>query len=228
MKKPYEWILFDADDTLFHFDDFNGLRRVFASFDVDFTERDYQEYQQVNKPLWVEYQNHMLTAKQVQEKRFQAWADKLLIPARELNSAFMQSMAEISRPIEGAVDLLDRLKGKVRLGIVTNGFTELQTIRLERAGLKNHFDLLVVSEEVGIAKPHPAIFDHAIERMGRPGREKVLMVGDNPDSDILGAHNAGLHSCWLNRHNKTAPVGINPHYEVHSLQELEVLLMDIR
>lgn len=225
MKKPYEWILFDADETLFHFDDFKGLARLFTSYDVNFTHDDYHEYQLVNQPLWIEYQNHKLTAKQVQEKRFQAWADKLSVSPRELNSAFLQAMAEICHPIEGAVELLDKLRGKAKLGIITNGFTELQIVRLEKTGLKDHIDLLVVSEEVGIAKPHPAIFDHAIERMGYPARDKVLMVGDNPDSDILGALNAGLHSCWLNRHNKSARIGINPHYEVNSFLELEDLLL---
>lgn len=224
MKKPYEWILFDADDTLFHFDDLMGLKKLFGKYDIDFTQQDYHEYQLINKPLWVEYQNHKLTAKQVQEKRFQLWADKLNVSPAELNSGFMQSMAEICQPIDGAVNLLDRLKGKTKIGIITNGFTELQTIRLKRTGLNDHIDLLVVSEEVGIAKPHPAIFDHAIEKMGFPHREHVLMVGDNPESDILGAINAGIHSCWVNRHDKKSPAGILPHFEVSSLGELELIL----
>ena len=119
---------------------------------------------------------------------------------------------------------MNTLKGHAKLGIITNGFTELQQIRLEATGLDHYFDVLVISEEVGVAKPHPDIFDHALELMGNPPREHVLMVGDNPDSDIVGGINAGLDTCWLNTHRRTAPAGIRPKYEVSSLEDLERLL----
>lgn len=221
----YDWVLFDADDTLFRFDAFGGLQRMFSGLGVTFTQQDFQEYQTVNKPLWVEYQDGKITAQQLQHQRFSHWAEKLGTSTKELNSAFLAAMAEICAPLEGAVNLLNALKGKARLGIITNGFTELQQVRLERTGLRSHFDLLVISEQVGSAKPHRDIFDHALSLMGNPAREQVLMVGDNPDSDILGGLNAGLHTCWVNAENKPVPEGITPHYEVSSLLELEHLLL---
>jgi 5'-nucleotidase len=130
-------------------------------------------------------------------------------------------------PLPGAMNLLNALKGKVKLGIITNGFVELQEARLQRMGLKNHFDVLVISEQVGVAKPDPKIFDYALSLMGNPQREKVLMVGDNPASDILGGVNAGLETCWLNLDNKPAPLEVVPHYQVNSLLELEQRLMPI-
>ncbi|MDK7347883.1 HAD-IA family hydrolase, partial [Bifidobacterium dentium] len=72
----------------------------------------------------------------------------------ELNDAFMNAMAEICAPLPGAVSLLNALQGKVRMGIITNGFSALQQVRLERTGLRDYFDLLVISEEVGVAKPN--------------------------------------------------------------------------
>jgi putative hydrolase of the HAD superfamily/5'-nucleotidase len=116
------------------------------------------------------------------------------------------------------------LKGRAKLGIITNGFVELQQVRLERTGLREHFELLVISEEVGVAKPHRDIFEHALTIMGSPQRDNVLMVGDNPDSDILGGINAGLDTCWFNRENKPIPDGIIPKYQVSSLWGLEQLL----
>ena len=221
----YSWVLFDADDTLFHFDAFKGLKHLFAGFDIVFTEQDYAEYQLVNKPLWVEYQNGLITAEQVQCQRFDTWANRLQCSAQDLNSSFIDVMAEICTPIDGAVNLLNKLKDKVKLGIITNGFTQLQQARLLRTGLKEYFDVLVISEQVGIAKPNKAIFDHTLDLMGNPSREKVLMVGDNPDSDILGGINSGLHTCWFNRENKEEPKGIKPHYQVSSLRELEELFV---
>ncbi len=223
--KNYSWILFDADETLFHFDAYRGLVLMFAELGILFTQDDYEQYERVNKPLWTEYQNGQINAQQLQQRRFVPWEDKLQTPAQDLNSAFMAVMAEICTPLDGALSLLNSLKGKSKLGIITNGFIELQQSRLERTGLKEHFDVLVISEEVGHAKPHQRIFDHTLSLMGNPSREGVLMVGDNPDSDILGGLNAGFDTCWLNAHNKAAPSGITPHYEVSSLTELEYLLM---
>lgn len=226
MLKRYEWILFDADETLFQFDAFAGLQLMFSRFNVKFTEQDYYEYQAINKPLWVDYQNNQITAKELQCRRFDLWSERLSVPSENLNSVFLFVMAEICMPLEGAVRLLETLKGKAKLGIITNGFTELQQERLERTGLKHHFEFIVISEEVGVAKPHPGIFDHALSIMGHPERERVLMVGDNPDSDILGGMNAGFHTCWLNADNREVPSYITPHHQVASLGELERWLRD--
>lgn len=222
--KNYEWIIFDADDTLFHFDAFAGLQLMFSRSGVTFTAEDYETYQVLNKSLWVEYQNAKISAQQLQQRRFSVWAERLVMDPADLNHAFMQAMADICSPIEGAVSLLNTLKGNVKLGIITNGFVALQDIRLQRTGLKEHFDILVISEQIGVAKPHRDIFDHAITLMGNPDRQKVLMVGDNPDADIVGGINAGLDTCWLNRNDKTLSADITPNYQVSSLWHLEQLL----
>ena len=114
--KSYAWILFDADDTLFHFDAFGGLRRMFSGFGVEFTKPDYHAYQEINKPLWVDYQNGNLTAQQVQRQRFNSWAERLQVSPQDLNSAFLAAMAEICTPLEGAVSLLRGLDSSRRIG----------------------------------------------------------------------------------------------------------------
>jgi putative hydrolase of the HAD superfamily/5'-nucleotidase len=224
--KKYDWILFDADNTLFHFDAYKGLKLMFSQFGVEFTEHDYQEYESINQPLWVQYQKGEITAQYLQKQRFNSWAEKLTMSSIDLNHAFLCAMTEISHPLEGAISLLENLKGKSKLGIITNGFAELlQQARLERTGIKEHIDLLVMSEKVGVAKPHRDIFEHALAAMGNPDRDQVLMVGDNLDSDIIGGINVGVHTCWLNADQKIAPPHIIPHYEVPSLADLERLLL---
>ncbi|EPR1452873.1 pyrimidine 5'-nucleotidase [Citrobacter koseri] len=220
----WDWIFFDADETLFTFDSFTGLQRMFLDYSVTFTAEDFQDYQAVNKPLWVDYQNGAITSLQLQRQRFVGWGEQLNVPPEELNDAFMNAMAEICAPLPGAVSLVNALHGKVKMGIITNGFTSLQQIRLERTGLRDRFDLLVISEEVGVAKPDPRIFDYALEQAGSPDRSRVLMVGDTAESDILGGINAGLSTCWLNAHHREQPAGIEPTWAVASLSELEQLL----
>ncbi|RUR07828.1 dUMP phosphatase [Legionella sp. km772] len=221
----FSWVLFDADDTLFHFDAFTGLQHLFAGFNLAFTEKDYADYELINKPLWVSYQNGSITAEQLQYQRFAGWAARLNCSPEDLNNSFIAIMAQICTPIEGALSLLKALKAKAKLGIITNGFTQLQQARLDRTGLNNYFDVLVISEQVGVAKPDKAIFEHTLKLMGNPLPSEVLMVGDNPASDILGGINAGLRTCWFNQHQIEAPAGITPHYEVASLRELQYLLV---
>ena len=220
----WDWIFFDADETLFTFDSFGGLQRMFLDYSITFTAEDFQDYQAVNKPLWVDYQNGAITALQLQHQRFDLWAGRLNVSPGVLNDAFLNAMAEICAPLPGAVSLLDSLKGKAKLGIITNGFTALQQIRLERTGLRDYFDALVISEEVGVPKPDPRIFDYALELAGNPDRARVLMVGDTAESDIRGGMNAGLATCWLKAHGRVLPEGIEPTWTVTSLSELEQLL----
>ena len=108
----WDWIFFDADETLFTFDSFSGLQRMFLDYSVTFTAEDFQDYQAVNKPLWVDYQNGAITSLQLQHQRFDSWAERLNVPPGELNDAFMNAMAEICAPLPGAVSLLNALQGK--------------------------------------------------------------------------------------------------------------------
>ncbi len=220
----WDWIFFDADETLFTFDSFTGLQRMFLDYSVTFTAEDFQDYQAVNKPLWVDYQNGAITSLQLQHGRFESWAERLKVEAGLLNDAFINAMAEICTPLPGAVSLLNAIRCNAKIGIITNGFSALQQVRLERTGLRDYFDLLVISEEVGVAKPNKKIFDYALEQAGNPDRSRVLMVGDTAESDILGGINAGLATCWLNAHHREQPEGIAPTWTVSSLHELEQLL----
>ncbi|REG85720.1 pyrimidine 5'-nucleotidase [Marinomonas pollencensis] len=225
----YDWIIFDADETLFRFDNFSGLKHMLAKYGVDFNENDFEEYQAINKPLWVEYQNGAISAKQLQTRRFESWSKRLNTSSEQLNHQFLESMGEICEPLPGAKALMTHLSEEsIKSIIITNGFTQLQKVRLERTRFDQYFPHVIISEEVGVAKPHLAIFDHALNKIGNPDRKKVLMVGDTLESDILGGINAKLDTCWLNHHNKTHPEHIKPTYQVNSLHELLAKLKQSR
>jgi pyrimidine 5'-nucleotidase len=224
-NKTYEWILFDADETLFHFDAFSGLKLMFSRRGFDFTNEHYKEYEVLNKALWIAYQKHQISADELKKQRFDTWASRVSTSPEILNQEFLSAMAEICKPLDGALDLLMALQGRAKLGIVTNGFTELQQVRLEKTGFTEFFDVVVASEAAGIAKPHKGIFEHAFSLMGTINKERVLMIGDNLDSDIQGGINAGIDTCWLNVHSVPVPENIVPNYQVASHNELKILLM---
>ncbi|MFP8967730.1 pyrimidine 5'-nucleotidase [Pokkaliibacter sp. CJK22405] len=226
----YQWVIFDADDTLFHFDAFAGLQMTLATHGKDFNREDYAQYQAINTPLWQQYQQGEITAEDVKIRRFIPLAEELGISPRQLNQQFLASMAEVCHPLEGVRELLERLQGKVGLGIITNGLVDLQTARLARNAMSHFFEVLVVSEAVGVAKPDPKIFRHTeleVQKI-KPNQsltpEQFLMVGDNPASDILGGQRAGWHTCWLNAAKTPAPDGILPNYTVSNHFELKRLL----
>ncbi|WP_100752618.1 pyrimidine 5'-nucleotidase [Vibrio salilacus] len=221
----YDWILFDADETLFHFDAFKGMQLMFSRKGVEFTQQDFADYQTINKPLWVDYQDGKITAAQLKHNRFIEWAEKLQTTTAELNSAFLEAMADICTLLPGARELMDAVHGRAKMGIITNGFTELQAIRLERTEIAHYFEHVIISEQVGVAKPDQAIFNHALEKMGTPCKSKVLMVGDNQHSDILGGINFGIETCWLNHQGVEQDSNISPNYTVSSLHELKDILL---
>ncbi|UJF17696.1 pyrimidine 5'-nucleotidase [Vibrio sp. SS-MA-C1-2] len=222
----YQWILFDADETLFNFDAYQGLKLMFSRYHTEFTQEDYQAYQEINKPLWVQYQDGDITATELQNTRFHGWSQRLDIPAQTLNEQFLIAMADICSLLPGAQELLDKLAPVANMGIITNGFTRLQTIRLEKLKLLDLFSPVVISEEVGITKPDVGIFKHTFDLIGNPDKNRILMVGDNPLSDILGGINAGIDTCWLNVNDCVKPSNIDPTYQVKSLFELQEVLFN--
>lgn len=216
----YQWILFDADETLFSYDSFLGLKTMLARYGINFSEADYAEFQAVNKPLWVAYQNKQIQAEDIQRIRFEKLAKQTGQDVFKLNQELMAEMAWVSQPLEGTMETLEALHGKVKMGIITNGFTGLQQARLENSNTKHFFDLLVVSEQVGVAKPAPQVFEYAFAQMGEVPPSQILMVGDTLASDILGAQNVGIDSCWFNPSQQANLSDIQPTYQIQNLREL--------
>lgn len=221
----YQWILFDADETLFHFHSLQGLQTMLARYDVAFDEQDYAAFQAVNQPLWVRYQQGEIDMNTLAQTRFAAWSARLNRPALALNDELQLTMAHLSAPLQGAREVLAWLhENGVKLGIITNGFAKLQQPRLAHTGFAAFFDVLVISELESHPKPHRAIFTSALQRMGNPPPEQVLMVGDTLASDILGGNRVGMATCWLNTNNKPNTTDITPTFTVRDWTELGRLL----
>ncbi|MEG9474836.1 pyrimidine 5'-nucleotidase [Mannheimia indoligenes] len=216
----YQWVLFDADETLFSFNSYFGLKAMLARYQIDFSEQDYQDFQAINKPLWVAYQNNEITAQDIQTRRFAKLSEQTGVEPFRLNQELMAEMALISQPLAGVVETLNALYGKVKMGIITNGFTELQQKRLDNTQTSHFFDIVVISEQIGAAKPDRQVFDYAFALMDEFDRTKVLMVGDTLASDILGGNNSGIDTCWLNTLNLKNETNIKPTYEINTINQI--------
>ncbi|WP_249870348.1 HAD family hydrolase [Oceanobacillus saliphilus] len=137
----------------------------------------------------------------------------------ELAETFPRERKKTALLFEDALEVLDELKGKYRLLMLTNGSPDLQNTKLDLTPeLVPYFEQIVISGDFGKGKPDPTIFEHALELLSLKNHE-VIMVGDNLHTDILGAERAGIASVWINRQQKESGKPI-PTYEISSLQEL--------
>lgn len=222
----YTHILFDADETLFSYHSYVSLKRILHGYGVEFTEQDYQKYNEFNQSLWQQYQDNVINLAELTRIRFQDFEKNHQINPLELHQALMNAMGLASPAKDGALILLKKLReqGVEKIGILTNGFTVMQMPRLQHTGLSQYIDFLVVSEEVGLPKPNLAMFENAFEKMNFPPREQILMVGDSLTSDILGGNRAGIDTCWVNWHGKINQTQAKPTFQVADLFELSDFL----
>jgi len=224
MTQKYEWIMFDADETLFHFKSFGGLCKTFAKYGIEFSQEDFEAYEIVNKQAWINYQDGKITSVDLKTLRFSSWAKRIGVTPEQLNIEFLASMVEVCTLYDGVLDILEYCQGKYKMAVITNGFMDMQEERLKYHGIEQYFDLLVVSEEVGVAKPNKIIFNYARSQMGNPPRDKILMVGDNVDSDILGGINAGLDTCWFNPRDVSIQRDFSANYQISSMEQLRNII----
>lgn len=127
---------------------------------------------------------------------------------------------------EESFQVLDKLKGKYKLLLLTNGSPDLQNTKLDiTPELVPYFDQIVISGAFGRGKPDPTIFEHALERMNIK-KDEAIMVGDNLMTDILGASRVGMKSVWINRHDKERNEVI-PDFEIKHLEELFPILEEL-
>ncbi len=139
-------------------------------------------------------------------------------------STYFPSMAVA---MDGAHDVLETLQTLgMSLGLITNGTIRVQEQKLDVLGLRPYFRTIVISEAVGVKKPHAAIFQHALDGLG-VSAEQAWFVGDHPENDMIGASQAGLRTVWLQGSHAWPASHPVPHHQIGSLRELMPLLKSV-
>lgn len=194
-------IFFDLDRTLWDFETNSRFALQYLYDDlklgetIDHFMHFHHTYIRINADLWNQYGNGKLTKEELRDNRFKkALAyhginDDLL--AKQMSDGYIALSPHQTALFPGAVEMLETLKEQdYALHIITNGFKEVQHIKLEKSGISHFFDTVLCSEEIGVTKPHREIFTEAL-RLTNCKTEHAIMIGDDFKADIIGALNAG-------------------------------------
>jgi len=220
----YDWVFFDADGTLFDYQaaEVAALAGAFAACGLPFEPAAGPLYTEINATIWREFERGEITQEALKTERFDRLFDTIgvRVDAGVFSRHYLRVLSEQAKLLDGAEAVVRSLAGRVGLLLLTNGIPEVQRPRFAAAPIGGCFAATVISGEVGMAKPDPAIFDHALELAGNPKRHRVLMVGDNLGSDIAGGAASGLRTCWYNPAGVVNGHTVEPTYEIRSLSEL--------
>ncbi|HET9623703.1 MAG TPA: YjjG family noncanonical pyrimidine nucleotidase [Kofleriaceae bacterium] len=214
---PYTALLLDLDHTLLDSDASEALAfaHALAAAGVAEPARHLPAYLAINRALWAQVERGEISPRHLRTERFAQLvaATGIVASPAELADAFAYGLGAFGELYPGVADLLDELAADptIALAIVTNGLSEVVRARVARLRLDRWFRTIVVSSELGIAKPHPAIFDHALAALGAPPRHAALVVGDSLSSDMRGGRNAGIATCWYNPHQKPGDAALTDH-----------------
>lgn len=227
----YKHLFFDLDHTLWDFEKNSSetLFEVFSLFELNHSGHNfdsfYSKYKVVNKDLWADYRKNKIDKAFLRDNRFHFSLQKIGIDDKLLANRISDHYLEHS-PKKGYLfphthQVLDYLSKKYQLHIITNGFKEAQVVKMETCGLTNYFKEIIISEEVGFNKPDKRIFNHALE-ITSSNTTNALMIGDDLESDIIGAKNAGINQVFFNPHK--TPHNEEVTHEISSLNELLSIL----
>jgi 2-haloacid dehalogenase len=223
----YRWILFDADGTLFDYDraEAKALSLTFAQFGWRFDAGHAATYRHINAQIWREFEQGRITQAKLRARRFELLFEAVGLQSdpQVFSARYLHNLSQGVDLIDGAQEIVQALYGRVGLLIITNGLQDVQRPRFARSAIGHYFDDLVISEEVGAAKPDRRIFDVAFQKIGHPDKEKVLIVGDSLTSDIKGGGDYGIDTCWFNPGRQPRPSDLAIRYEIGDLRELSGL-----
>ena len=224
----YEILLIDLDETIFDFKmaEENALGKTIRAFGLEPTEEVIARYKVINAGLWAQLEQRTITHQEVLENRFGNLFAEFGIPVDKAacSNAYGDGLSERHYYMEGAEEALEKLHGKYRLFLASNGTASVQRRRMDSANLYRFFEDIFISQEIGAEKPALEFFEGAFAKIPNFDRSKTMIVGDRLSSDIRGGNIAGIATCWLNADGKPRDPQIHVDYELKSLAELPDLL----
>lgn len=231
-KSKYKILFFDADDTLFDFrqTEHFAFHAAMQKHDIKIPDNNFfTDYRRISFDLWQQLERNEISKEDLKSRRFANLFEKYGINSNPqiMSDSYLHLLTEKVFLIEQAREICLELQKHFTVAIITNGIDYVQRKRLEKSGLAKTISLMVVSEECGYAKPDRRIFDYSLSKSGHKPHE-ALMIGDRLETDILGAQNSEIDSCWYNPELIAVSADIKPTYQISDLQQLSKLILSAK
>ena len=230
MNRRYDVLLCDADDTLFDFRtaEENAFAEICAAASLGDARALLPVYSRINAALWRLLERGGITQSALRTRRFELFLAEIgrgELDAYRMGMDFADALSRQGVLLPGALDAVRRWSRVLPVVVVTNGIARVQHGRMERCEARHFISGMVISEEVGAAKPNPRMLHLAMEQAGVSDVRRALMLGDSLTSDIAAAKNAGMDACWYNPQGKANDRGLPVRYEIRSLDEVDAILI---
>lgn len=206
-------IFFDLDHTLWDFDRNSKLafHRVFRSHDISISVNAFIDiYEPINFQYWKLYREEKIDKQGLRRGRFMDAFKPFGIEFSNeevdaLATSYISELPKDNHLFDGAIEVLQYLSQKsYHLHIITNGFEEVQHLKLKNSKIDSFFQTVTTSEEVGVKKPNPRVFHHALKK-ANANADTSVMIGDTFEADILGAEAVGMQTLFYNYRNEEPP-----------------------
>ncbi|WP_239540676.1 YjjG family noncanonical pyrimidine nucleotidase [Spongiivirga citrea] len=224
LKNKVTDIFFDLDHTLWDFEKNSALtfKKIFSQHSVQLPLEEFLAvYVPINFEYWKLYREERISKEELRYSRLKKTFDGLNFNSTDelinrLSHDYIQRLPDNDHLFEGAIEILEYLKPSYKLHIITNGFREVQRVKMETSKIKHYFDKIVDSESVGVKKPNPLIFEFAL-KSANVRSKNALMIGDNIEADIEGASKVGMQSI----HFEPDPNNQKADFHISSLLQLK-------
>ena len=220
----FSHIFFDLDHTLWDFETNSRqtISEAIEHFGLEVNPKNFiPVYERLNEHYWGLYREGKIEKAELRIIRFSKTFEKFDINDEVLTEDFCSFYIEEGPKkktlFPNAIEVLDSLKETHEMHLISNGFKEVQSVKLAHSGLDKYFEKPIISEDVGVKKPHPDIFHFAMSSTGSEP-DSSMMVGDNMEADIKGAHAVGMTTVHFNPHNHRH--NFKPHHVINDLKEI--------
>jgi len=227
-RPRYRWLIFDADGTLFDFrlGETTALQQTTRKHGIPYTQHLHDAYSAISAGLWGQFEFGEISLMHLRVARFERLFSELGIGAEpeSFNLDFMEALGQQRQLLPGAEDVVRDLSLRFQLLLATNGIAVVQRPRFARSSIRKYFEDVVISDEIGVAKPQTGFMEEAFSRMGEPRKTEVLMIGDSLSSDIAGGVNFGIDTCWFNPDGLALDGSPKPTFTIADLAEIDAIV----